>query len=244
MALMDQIDLFIQGWFPIANSNAEALVRLVLAACAGGLTGLERESRGREAGFRTNILICMGSALTMVVSTHVPLLELHPVGHLNINTDPARIAYGVMAGIGFLGSGAIVREGSFVRGLTTAANIWCMAAVGLAIGLGLYGIGIVSVLLVLLVLTAFHQVEHVFPRLYRRRLVIRKPWSADCLEQVEKRFTSPHYDLKNITLDRSRDTNEVDFTVQLACRRQETIRNLERDLLADKDFQLITSGNE
>src|SRR5438046_2452662 len=141
-------NLTVQSGWPI-----DALLRLVLAMIAGGLVGLEREMRGRQAGFRTNLLVCLGSALVMLVSNSVALAIWHtPAERININIDPARIAYGVMTGIGFLGAGAIVKSGTSVRGLTTAAGLWCVAAIGLAAGFGMYLIVFMATALVLLAL--------------------------------------------------------------------------------------------
>ncbi|MGB2630755.1 MAG: MgtC/SapB family protein [Candidatus Omnitrophota bacterium] len=109
------------------------LVRLFLAALFGAFVGLEREIHGRAAGLRTHILVALGSALFMITS----LLVGASYGHLG-DVDPSRIAAGVVTGIGFLGAGAIIRFGASIRGLTTAASIWAVAAIGLAVGTGLY----------------------------------------------------------------------------------------------------------
>jgi len=107
-------------------------IRITLSVIYGGLIGLEREKKGRAAGLRTHILVCMGSCLIMLVSLFV--YETHKN---QAPLDPARIAAGVVTGIGFLGAGAIIR-GEQVRGLTTAASIWISAGIGLGIGCGFY----------------------------------------------------------------------------------------------------------
>src|SRR5690554_2770579 len=102
-------------------SNVEIAIRLVLSVVLGGLIGLERESHGRPAGFRTHILVCIGSTLVMIISAYA-FMEFstgRPGGY-----DPGRIAAQVISGIGFLGAGTIMREGANVRGLTTAASLW------------------------------------------------------------------------------------------------------------------------
>src|SRR4051812_23603623 len=107
----------------------EGFFRLVLAAVMGGLVGMERELRGRQAGFRTNLLVCLGSALVMIVSVNFAIHRWQAQSAnqgININIDPARIAYGVMTGVGFLGAGTIVQHRGSIRGLTTAAGLWCM----------------------------------------------------------------------------------------------------------------------
>ena len=104
-------------------------IRLLLAAVLGGLIGIEREIRDKPAGLRTNILICVGSALYMSLSTQIAQL---------LGGDPTRIATQIISGIGFLGAGAVLHSHGFVLGLTTAATIWVVAGVGMALGSGMY----------------------------------------------------------------------------------------------------------
>jgi putative Mg2+ transporter-C (MgtC) family protein len=119
--------------------------RLLLAAALGGIIGLEREMRQKEAGLRTNILIAMGSALFTLMS-----IEMSP----GPDADPTRIAAQIVTGIGFLGGGAILREGTNVRGLTTAATIWMNAAIGVAAGGGRYQLALIATVTTLVTLTA------------------------------------------------------------------------------------------
>jgi putative Mg2+ transporter-C (MgtC) family protein len=111
----------------------DMVLRLVLSFVAGGIIGLERSSRRQVAGLRTHILIATGATLLMLLSIYIPQ-------HFNPerSSDPGRIAAQVVSGIGFLGAGAIIRLGNSIRGLTTAASLWFVAAVGLAIGAGMY----------------------------------------------------------------------------------------------------------
>ena len=106
-------------------------IRLILAAVLGGIIGLERQIRDKPAGLRTNILICVGSTLFMSLSTRVAQL---------LGGDPTRIAAQIISGIGFLGAGAVLHSHGFVLGLTTAATIWVVAGVGMALGSGMYGV--------------------------------------------------------------------------------------------------------
>lgn len=129
----------------------ESVLQILLAVVLGGAVGLEREFSGRPAGLRTHILVCMGSTIIVLTSTAVPRLfgeSYHEV----VRVDPGRIAAGIVTGIGFLGAGAILRKGSFVRGLTTAACIWFAAALGIVIGMRFYPLAVCSTLIVILVL--------------------------------------------------------------------------------------------
>ncbi|HZK34709.1 MAG TPA: MgtC/SapB family protein [Bacillota bacterium] len=111
----------------------ESLLKIFLAMVFGGLIGIEREIGNRPAGFRTHTLVCMGSALVMLTSEYL----IGAYAHISI-PDPARLGAQVISGIGFLGAGTIIKDGSRVRGLTTAASLWVVACIGIAIGTGFY----------------------------------------------------------------------------------------------------------
>jgi putative Mg2+ transporter-C (MgtC) family protein len=127
---------------------SEELLRVVVAAGLGGLVGLERELREREAGFRTHMLVSVGSALFTLVSAY-GFHEFLVGGGNVVRADPTRIAAQIVTGIGFLGAGAIIRQGLSVRGLTTAATLWVVAAIGMASGAGYYSAAVITTALVL-----------------------------------------------------------------------------------------------
>src|SRR5512143_587908 len=113
------------------SGEADAVLRLLLAILLGGAIGLERESRGRPAGLRTHILVCLGATIIMIASTRMGELTQVLSSTSRVQVDPGRIAAGIVTGIGFLGAGAIIRIGDLVRGLTTAGCIWFVAALGI-----------------------------------------------------------------------------------------------------------------
>jgi len=128
------------------STEIEMVLRLLLATALGGVIGYQRERSGKEAGLRTHVLICSGAALFTLVSIY---------GFAG--SDPARIAAGIVTGIGFLGAGVILhRSGGEVVGMTTAATIWAVAAIGLAAGAGLYIISVVATVFILAVLFIPH----------------------------------------------------------------------------------------
>jgi putative Mg2+ transporter-C (MgtC) family protein len=129
----------------------ESLLRLALAAVLGGLIGVERELREREAGLRTHLLVALGSALFTIVGAY-GFHDFLNSGASVVRADPTRIAAQIVTGIGFLGAGAIIRQGLSVRGLTTAATLWVVAAVGLAAGAGYYSVAVITTALVLIAL--------------------------------------------------------------------------------------------
>jgi putative Mg2+ transporter-C (MgtC) family protein len=150
----------IERFNPTAD-DLEMLVRLLAGLVAGSLIGYERSFHGRPAGFRTHALVCMASSLLMLVTVY----EAHWVRAVSdsVRLDPTRMAQGIMTGIGFLGAGAIIKEGLSVRGLTTAASIWITAAIGILAGIGFYFPLIASVLLTLGVLSLFRWIEALMP---------------------------------------------------------------------------------
>lgn len=125
----------------------EIILKILLAAMLGGIIGLERELSHKEAGLRTNILIAVGSALITVLSFRI--------AGRGAGADPARLAAQIVSGIGFLGAGAIIQARFAVHGLTTAATIWTVAAIGIAVGSGFYLLAFLVALLVVFVLTVF-----------------------------------------------------------------------------------------
>ncbi|MCU0650860.1 MAG: MgtC/SapB family protein [Candidatus Omnitrophica bacterium] len=133
--------------------------RLVLSVFFGGLIGFERQMHRRTAGLRTNILVCMGSCLVMLVSQYI--FEIYKN---EVDVDPSRIAASIITGIGFLGAGAIIRERDkeVVRGLTTAACLWVVAGIGMAVGCGFYTAGLVTTALTLIVLFFLRYFEGMF----------------------------------------------------------------------------------
>ena len=132
------------------GTEVEMILRLLLAAALGAIIGYQRERSGKPAGLRTHVLICVGAALFTIASLY----------GFGFTADPARVAAGIVAGIGFLGAGAIIRTGEgFVGGLTTAATIWAVAGVGLAAGAGMYIVSPVATVIVLIVLLLPHPIR-------------------------------------------------------------------------------------
>jgi putative Mg2+ transporter-C (MgtC) family protein len=224
------------GW----GQTVELALRLILAALAGGLVGFEREMRGRQAGFRTHMLVCLGSALVMIVSTQVALIPWpHREGAV-VHVDPARIAYGVMTGIGFLGAGAIIKNGMVIRGLTTAAALWCIAAIGLAAGLGLYVVTIVATALVLLIVWALHILENRMPRKIYRMLVARCKWEPGCIAKTIRRIEKHGVAVHSTSFERSEDLANVDISVRIAYTNKMKYSTLEREILeSNEGFQVV-----
>lgn len=145
---MAPLPLF-EGAEELARILPVFMVRCGVAAICGGLIGIERELKNKPAGFRTNILICLGSAIYMAVGLLIP----------GVTVDPTRIAAQVVTGIGFLGAGCIIQAGNQVRGLTSAATIWVVAGIGIVSGAGYPVLAIVATCMVLVTLEVLRRVE-------------------------------------------------------------------------------------
>jgi putative Mg2+ transporter-C (MgtC) family protein len=149
------------------------ILRILLSAALGALVGYERELHNRWAGFRTHILVCVGSCLVMLTSIYLS----RPVNG-QAGADPGRLAAQVVSGIGFLGAGTILHSSSRILGLTTAANLWMIAAVGLAVGCGLYLPAIATTVLAYVILKYLGPLENLF---HSKRIKI--PWLLDIVAQ-------------------------------------------------------------
>ena len=151
-------------------SQYEMVLRLLLGAVIGGIIGYERQVHGRPAGFRTHILVCVACVLLMNASGYYHSLGVSEPAYLR--ADPGRIAAGAITGVGFIGAGVVLRTGFSIQGLTTAATIWMVSAIGLAVGEGLYLAGIVTTGITMFALVVLRKVESRMPKLYSRVLTI------------------------------------------------------------------------
>lgn len=186
-------------------------LRLLVAGLMGVLIGLEREYRAKEAGYRTHFLVALGSCLMMIVSqygfTDVLKADL-------VRLDPSRIAAQVVSGIGFIGAGTIILQKQVVRGLTTAAGIWATGGIGLAIGAGMYAIGVTATLLALV---GLELLSHFFKSLGMRNLILEfNTGNRDIISDVSAFFNDRNYiivsyEMKEVPLS----TGEVLYRVSM-----------------------------
>ena len=173
------VDLFMDT---VDITNQVALIRLAFSFLAGGLVGFERSYRRQNAGLRTHILICIGSTLLMLLSMWVT----ERIAGVK-SGDPGRIAAQVVSGIGFLGAGSIIRLGNTMKGLTTAASIWFVAALGLAIGAGMYIPSLFALAIVLFSLVVLDPIErYFFPSERFKHLIIAYSGDSDLPEKARR----------------------------------------------------------
>ena len=177
-------------------------LKLVVAIVCGGAIGFERELSRKAAGLRTNVLICMGSALFMIISRHI--------GGGAPYTDPARLVAQVVTGIGFLGAGVILQSRGSITGLTTAATIFVVGAVGIAIGEGMFGVALLSTALIIVVLVVLRKVERFVirrQRMFHYSLKTRDP--AQLLESLLDLLERQHLQLEDFDVDNNPEGEHV-----------------------------------
>lgn len=179
------------------NTTTDFIIRLAVAAILGGIIGLEREYRAKEAGFRTHFLVALGSALFMILSMHGFDSVLAPLGNA-ASYDPSRIASQVVTGIGFIGAGTIIFQKHVVRGLTTAAGLWVTSAIGMTCGSGMYGMAAASTVLVLICLEALNFILHRFGT--KSILVTLNSTSRANIQKVLERLREDEIDIDSYEL--------------------------------------------
>jgi putative Mg2+ transporter-C (MgtC) family protein len=179
----------------------EVILRLAVAAVLGGIVGLERERLEWVAGLRTHMLVCLGAALVMIVSAF-GFADI--LGTPQVTLDPSRIAAQVVSGIGFLGAGTILfLRQEVIRGLTTAASLWTVAAVGLAVGSGLYLAAICTTVLVVVILALVKPLEVLlFQRKRSRQMIVQIDRARASLLQIESTLENDGLGVREITLRR------------------------------------------
>ena len=191
------------------------LAKLLLAALLGAIIGLEREIHGRPAGFRTHLLVSLGACLYVITSIHFYTLFGNFSGTLPVGVDPGRVAAQVVTGIGFLGAGAIIRERFSVRGLTTAVCLWIAAAIGIACGVGLFGISIIVTILSLLSLLLLKRFEAM---LARDTYVYLRLWCEDSpgvTALIEAGLKSCNIDPLHASIEKNIATAELQLVYQV-----------------------------
>lgn len=193
--------------------NLEFFIRIVLAAILGALVGLERSKRQKEAGVRTHCIIACTSALFMILSKYA-FVDLVGVDGLR-GADPARIAAQVVSGISFLGAGVIFKNGNSIRGLTTAAGMWGTAAVGMAIGAGMYWVGLIEAA----VLVGIQIVLHRFPvgadALTTQEIVVEMTDSDELLARFDALVKSHRGQITESSLTRQNGILCMEVTAKL-----------------------------
>jgi putative Mg2+ transporter-C (MgtC) family protein len=224
----------------------EIVFRIIAALVAGGLIGLERSHRGRPAGFRTHALVCLASSLLMLVTVY----ESHWFPRdsaARVILDPTRMAQGIMTGIGFVGAGAIMKEGFTVRGLTTAASIWITAAIGILTGIGFYFAAVIGTVLVLGTLSTFRWIEARLPTETYAIFMVRFARQAVMSESALRDLVhATGFSLHNLSYRLHGDIEQFEYRMVLRTLDAHNARALSEKLKADPavlEFRIAPTGD-
>lgn len=198
------------------------LARLLIAIVLGGLVGLEREFHGRPAGLRTHMLVCLGA--TLMTLAGLLIVQGTPIYAGGFRPDATRIAAGIVTGIGFLGAGAIVRTGSLIRGLTTAACIWFSAGLGISIGFGFLTIAVAATALELVTVIGLSYVEDRLPPCYYRdvAVVAQRLDLADFENACRRIFHAAHISTRDVETEIVPEPPQIKLIFHLKLRGKET----------------------
>jgi putative Mg2+ transporter-C (MgtC) family protein len=183
----------------LGSTELDILVKLLLAALAGGLVGLEREKHGRPAGLRTNLLVSVGSCVMMIISEAFYIKYGIFDAETTLRIDPSRVAAQIVTGIGFLGAGVILKEGASVRGLTTAASLWAVAGLGMAFGMGFFSLGIIATVLVLISLMFLKKLDPIMKKNRFLTLTVTAVNREGLLEELQELFAARNLELSDIS---------------------------------------------
>jgi len=207
--------------------DSVVIIRLLLATVLSALVGVERELHGRAAGLRTHILVGVGSTLIMITSLH--LAEAY-MGR--VNADPGRIAAQVVSGIGFLGAGTILRFRASVRGLTTAASLWAVAGIGLAVGTGLYFPATVTTAIILGALLVLTKVEHsILRKDWYKILIIETRGEIKQLEEIRAMLSDYNVEIRDMEIRRVPDSKNIVYEMNLKLLTNREDDNIMSDLV-------------
>lgn len=210
------------------------ILRLFIAGVLGAVVGLDREYRAKEAGYRTHFLVSLGSALIMIVSQYgfqQVILEN------SVSLDPSRVAAQVVSGIGFIGAGTIIIQKQFVRGLTTAVGIWATAGIGLAIGAGMYGIGVAATILTLI---GLELLSFIFKSLgMKSSMIVFSTDEKDIIQKVTRELNDRGYMLVSYQMEKVSHSNADTYVVTIVIKAKKSTDD-NKLLLFMEEFPEIT----
>jgi putative Mg2+ transporter-C (MgtC) family protein len=180
----------------------------------------------------------------MLVSIEFAYRDWHQKPGLNLSVDPGRIAYGIMTGIGFMGAGTIIKHGATIRGLTTAASLWCVAGVGLAAGFGMYTLTVIATVMVVATLWILGYFDRALPQTYFRKLIIRRDWKPAVIEETVHRIRAAGMRVHTTEFDRTQNPAHVDISLHVSFRDKQIYYGLARVLENEAGYQLLASQED
>jgi putative Mg2+ transporter-C (MgtC) family protein len=202
----------------------EMILRIFLGALIGGIIGFERESHGRPAGFRTQLLVCVAAVLIMIISENY--YHYLPSESPSLRIDPARIASSALIGIGFLGAGVIIKSGLTIRGLTTAASIWIVSVIGLAIGGGFYLAAVITTFITIVALVLLRSLERKINILLYKTVTVSARTAADVEDRIVSLLSEYDMQINSIDYENNVVDNELVYHFNVSTRNKKAIKDL------------------
>lgn len=213
----------------------EYIFRILLSGICGMIIGIERKNRSKEAGTRTHFIVACGAALIMVVSKYAFFDVINDVsyGGMEVRLDPSRVASTIASGIGFLGAGMIFIHKNNITGLTTAAGIWATSGVGMAIGAGMYSVGIVSTIIIILAQIILHSKLSRSKQLKTKNIIIRNVVSPGYQEYFVDTFRELNVKVVDVNVEKIENAKNYTFTIEYSneLREETIIENIEYDCI-------------
>lgn len=226
---MENIVEYVMSWFQ--PHDIEMLTRLCISVLIGSVIGMERSYRGRAAGLRTYVLVCLSATLMMLIPAYADKFEM--ISGNMVYMDPTRVMQGIATGIGFLGAGVIFRENLSIRGLTTAASIWLTSAIGILVGVGFIIEAVFGTILTFLVLAVFGRVSSVMPqRQYVKLVIMLDRNDADKIKELNDVLKEIGFSLTEVGYDLINKGSELKYNLKIHSTKKEYINSLNRKLLS------------
>lgn len=248
--MLSRRDVEREGWFggecvpELTISQVEIVVRLLVTAGLCGVIGFERETRDQSAGFRTHILLGLGAALFTLVSAYGFTAFTEAAiesGGRGIQFDPTRIAAQIVTGIGFLGAGAIIRQGFDVRGLTTAASLWATAAIGMAVGAGYYFGAVAATVVVVLSLYLLREFRARIIRRFQTHFAVLNVTFSETRGDVSAVVgLLERHDLEVRALDAELEEGRARYTVQLRIPPRQSVQEALQEIAELPDISRVS----
>jgi len=197
--------------------NLHYFLRIIIAAFCGFMIGRERKNRAKEAGVRTHCIVALASALMMIISKYAyfDLISGNLFPGADIRLDPSRVASTIVSGIGFLGAGMIFVQRQTVTGLTTAAGIWATAGIGMAIGAGMYPVGIVATVLILIIQSVLHKSSNFSKPVSTKSFYIENVEDINFRDEVVKFFADNSINITATYMERKNGVYNMEFIIDL-----------------------------
>ncbi len=210
-------------------TETEIVVRLLLSAVFGGIIGLEREIRSRSAGLRTHALVGLGSTMFMIVSQYMWFIY-----GSKADVDPSRIAAQIITGIGFIGAGTIMKSRFTMKGLTTAASVWTVASIGMAVGAGLYKIGFAATAVAILILTLLEKVEPLLNRNWYNNISISAVEKDALIGTIKSIINEVKGEIKSFSLEKDKEKGTLEIFATVKFKKKNVSEDITKKL-ADVD---------